>query len=154
MKSLLCILSLLMLSGCGESKGDKPPGAVDVSGKVTMDGKPLVGANVNFVNGEHISVGVTSADGTYVLTQGALPGKNKVFITKVDNSVLGDMNDVEGGMDEGQLEARAQADPEGNAKLKKAQQVPPQYSDPEQTILEVNVPESGKDDANFRLKSK
>ncbi len=151
MYRLLLILLVLPIAGCGGDDGKKP-GAVNVSGKVTLNGKPLEGAEVNFLNGDHASVGVTGPDGTYTLAQGALPGKNKVFISKIDKSQFSSMTDVEGGKDRGQLEAAAQADdPDGMNYLQKAQELPAQFSDPEESILEVNVPEGGTESANFTL---
>lgn len=71
-------------SGCGPT-----PPTVPVSGKVTLDGKPLPKAHVHFepVNDDTPSEGETDANGRYKLIlegrhgfEGALLGKHKVVI--------------------------------------------------------------------------
>ncbi len=69
--------------GCGSSG----PELGTVSGIVTLDGKPLQGATVQFTPGlGRVSRGRTRADGTYELRyvgneKGALLGEHKVMIT-------------------------------------------------------------------------
>lgn len=72
------MLLLGVLSGCG-GKVDSGPALVPVTGKVILDGKPLVGATVTFNptqgtpgNG---AFGVTDAEGKFTLTDYSLnPG--------------------------------------------------------------------------------
>jgi len=74
--------------GCGESG----PTLVPVTGKVTLDGKPLDGANIAFApepGNAYPAIGadVTGAEGNYKLMtngrSGLPPGKYKVAISKV-----------------------------------------------------------------------
>ena len=74
---------MLVFIGC--SSGG--PEIAQVSGRVTMDGKPLANASVVFIpeNGRPAGA-ATDADGRYVLNftegrRGAIPGKNSVRIT-------------------------------------------------------------------------
>lgn len=73
---------LLLSAGCGPSG----PEIAYVTGKVTMDGKPLANASVVFIpeNGRPAGA-ATDADGNYVLNfaqgrRGAIPGKNTIRI--------------------------------------------------------------------------
>ncbi|HET6572815.1 MAG TPA: hypothetical protein VFG68_04375 [Fimbriiglobus sp.] len=83
--------SAALLSGCGGG-----PDIAPVSGRVTMDGKPLANVYVTFQpnpgkdveNAGRGSVGVTDADGRFTLTyeggrSGAVVGKHIVRITPV-----------------------------------------------------------------------
>jgi hypothetical protein len=81
----LLLLSGLFVLTAGCSSGG--PDIASVSGRVTMDGKPLANATVVFVPENGRPAGArTDADGNYVLNftegrQGAMPGKNTVRIT-------------------------------------------------------------------------
>ncbi len=73
---------VLLLAGCGSSG----PEIAYVTGRVTMDGKPLANATVVFIpeNGRPAGAN-TDADGNYVLNftqgrRGAIPGKNTIRI--------------------------------------------------------------------------
>jgi hypothetical protein len=90
MRPLSLLPLLFLLAGCGEPYPTAP-----VSGRVTLDGKPLVHAAVMFSpvapegqnNPGPTSSGVTDDDGRYTLTtditksKGAVVGKHKVRIT-------------------------------------------------------------------------
>jgi len=84
LQSFVSLLAALSLSaGCGSGG----PEIASVSGRVTMDGKPLPDATVLFVpeNGRPAG-GRTDADGRYSLNftegrLGAIPGKSSVRIT-------------------------------------------------------------------------
>jgi len=83
-KSIWAILLLTMLAGCGTGG----PEIVPVTGRVTLDGKPLEEATVVFqpAEGNRPSTSQTDADGRYQLmykrgVEGARVGKNKVSIT-------------------------------------------------------------------------
>lgn len=160
------VLLFLMLSfatvglpGCGGG-GDAAPKTVPVSGTVYLDGQPLEGASVNFVSttGKFAAVGRTGPDGRYELAQGAVPGENKVHITKLVGEGL-QMNPEE-GMDEGQLEAMASATTEGDSATLAPTPtgpkllIPPHYSDPEKSELKYDVPAAGSTTVDFRLTSK
>lgn len=73
----------LLFTGCGSGG----PEIAHVSGRVTMDGKPLANATVVFIPENGRPAGArTDADGKYVLNftegrRGAMPGKNTIRIT-------------------------------------------------------------------------
>jgi hypothetical protein len=81
----------LLATGCSSS----PPPLAEVSGKLTMNGKPLGNVKVTFhpdpdqgTRGPG-SVGTTNADGTFTLTfppdkAGALVGHHRVILTDLD----------------------------------------------------------------------
>ena len=81
-----CLLSLL-LTGCGSGDGPVP-----VTGKVTLDGKPVSDASVTFTPASQegrVAVGATDDSGMYSLNlltgevkDGAMPGAYKVSISK------------------------------------------------------------------------
>ena len=87
--SLFCVLS-----GCAKTDSQY----VEVSGVITVDGKPLEGATVMFVpqNAKNsvgrklqIAHGVTDGDGRYQLSRpggaiGAAVGKHSVMVSKID----------------------------------------------------------------------
>lgn len=74
---------VLLSSGCGPGG----PEIASVSGRVTMDGKPLANAAVIFIPENGRPAGATTdSDGKYVLNftqgrRGAIPGKSSIRIT-------------------------------------------------------------------------
>jgi hypothetical protein len=149
-KKLVFLIALLAVGGCGRS-GREIPDTVDVSGTVTLDGKPVEGVEVNFMTDESAAFGKTDREGKFELVQGAAPGQNKVFFSKIEGGDI--VLDPESGMDEGQLQAMAQAQG-GQSGVKVARQIIPQeYSNPD-SPLTFNVPDGGTDKANFKLSSK
>ena len=125
----------LLPTGCGLK-------TAPVSGRVTLDGKPLANATVVFVpeadgagkDAKPSSVGTTDANGHYSLeldrpdkTPGAVVGKHRVLIT------LG-----------------AKPGP-GDGPPAYHQQLPPRYN--RKSTLECEVPAGGRANANFDLKS-
>ncbi len=141
------------MAGCG---GDEASGPIiqkaPVSGKVTQGGKPLAGVEVNFMTEKFAGVGKTDEQGRYTLVQGAEVGENKVYITKIRaDSMFSD--DPEEGMDDGQLAAilDAEIDPSAPQQAKSKSDIPPEYSDPQKTILKFTVPAEGAQDADFNL---
>jgi len=89
----LSFLTLFLLSaGCGPSG----PEIASVSGRVTMDGKPLANATVVFIpeNGRPAGAS-TDENGNYELNfsqgrRGAIPGKNTIRITTQRDPTPGD----------------------------------------------------------------
>src|SRR5688500_15905862 len=73
------------LAGCGGSDGPK---LASVTGTVTIDGKPVAGAGVQFISQEpngSVAYGMTDESGQYEMAfgqkrTGAFPGKNKVIL--------------------------------------------------------------------------
>lgn len=150
---LLGLCATLAFTGCS-GEGRAIPDTVPVSGTITLDGKPLADAEINFLPESHkdfASYGKTNAEGKYTLVQGAVPGKNKIVIKKMSAGNL--QINPEEGMDAGQMEAMASA---AQAEGKTGPQVPKQlvpadYSDPTKSKLEFPVPEDGTDKADFKL---
>jgi hypothetical protein len=136
----LAALAVLLSAGCGGSDSYK---VARVSGRVTLDGKPLGNAAVMFQpvaagNAEPGpgSGGFTDDDGRYTLkvvgkdTPGAIIGKHKVLImpSQKDDSAE-----------------------DKNRAVSKA--IPRKYSN-KNTPLEFDVPSGGSTSADFELKSK
>ena len=132
---------LVALVGCG-----KPYQVAQVSGTVTLDGKPLAKASITFapmatkdnMAPGPTATGLTDANGHYTLifdknTPGAVVGKCRIYIT----SVVGDgtVNDKDGGPPVKRIKDR----------------VPARYN--LNTELTYDVPAGGSDQANFELKS-
>ncbi|NOX55776.1 MAG: carboxypeptidase regulatory-like domain-containing protein [Planctomycetes bacterium] len=147
----------LVVLGCAGPEQPKGPETVDVSGTVLLDGKPLAGAEVYFISpdGKFVGFGETGSDGKYTLVQGAVPGKNKVYISKIeiDESEL----NPEEGIDPEQMAAAAEAgggEEAGEEGGGSKQLLPASYSDPEKTKLTFDVPAGGTSEADFQLTSK
>jgi hypothetical protein len=134
----------LVLTGCGGSEG---PPTVKVSGVVTLDGKPLADADVNFVSKMHAGYGKTDKDGKFQLVSGAVVGENIVYFSKIDDPKF--VDDPANGMDAGQLAAAAAATG-GRANAPKGQLVPPEFASAD-SKLKFMVPDGGTSSANFDL---
>src|SRR3954470_4474745 len=84
---LIAIFFAMAASGCGQGDGYAELGLVQVSGTVTLDGKPLSGAKVSFEGDDKRSaIGPTDSAGHYALmydsqTRGTTPGKKIVRVT-------------------------------------------------------------------------
>lgn len=81
--TLTALILVFASAGCGSSG----PEIAYVTGRVTMDGRPLANATVVFIpeNGRPAGAS-TDSDGNYVLNftegrRGAIPGKNAIRIT-------------------------------------------------------------------------
>src|SRR5262245_13292269 len=99
------LLALAAAVGCG----GKPYKVAPVSGRVTLDGKPLDKALVTFVpmgSKENMApgptaAGATDADGRYTLgvdpkTPGSVVGKCRIFITTIQPDAPADDRDAGG----------------------------------------------------------
>ncbi len=144
MRSACSLLLMAAVSGCGTGK---PYETAPVSGRVTLNGKPLAGARLTFqpqhdpkqgpLSGPE-SHGVTDADGNYVLTtifqdKGAAVGRHRVMISTR------------------RLERPAN-NPEGPLREVAPERVPNKYfSDKEPLYVEVSA--KGTSSANFDLTS-
>jgi hypothetical protein len=141
---LALLVALLAALGCaGEGYKVAP-----VSGRVTLDGKPLAKAHVHFApvgTKDRIAPGPTSqgqtdAEGRYTLTldsnrrPGAVVGLHKVYIITVDTQVTPGER------------------PDAGAPPKRREILPEKYN--QDTILTCEVPARGTDSANFDLKLK
>jgi hypothetical protein len=143
MARFFAVLLLLPLVGCVDSSSDLAP----VSGRITLDGEPLAGAEVIFLpllpGFEYApeSVAVTATDGTYQLEvfnsgkRGAVVGRHRVEIR------LGevDTNEVD-GLSTSEKAMRNESDC-----------LPPRYND--ESHLEFEVRPVNVNQADFDLKS-
>jgi|KBSSwiStaDraftv2_1062776.scaffolds.fasta_scaffold1411791_1 hypothetical protein len=90
----ILLLASLGLGGCAADEY-RALNLVDVSGTVTLDGKPLAGAKVSFFGEDkRDAIGVTDANGRYTLMYdskkaGATQGPKVVRITQADVNVEG-----------------------------------------------------------------
>ena len=138
----------IVIAGCG---GEAGPDTASVSGLLSIDGKPIPGVEVHFLNLEHPNhnaLGVTNEEGKFRIVQGAVVGKNTVYFSKVEGGSV--MTDAEGGMDAGQFEAMAAAAGTAAKDLGPKQIVPKEYATPE-SKLTFDVPAGGTSSANFEL---
>lgn len=131
---MLLPLACALLAGCGSSK------IAPVSGRITLNGKPLARASVTFApvgskdNQEPgpSSAAITGPDGRYTLSligqdgKGAMIGRHKVMVA---------------------LQDEVTTDNDTPTKLK---QLPLKYNG--QTTLEFVVPAGGSESADFDLK--
>jgi hypothetical protein len=139
---------LLILAAALGCSGSKPYRTAAVSGRVTLDGKPLAGARLTFtpertardglLSGPE-SHGETNADGRYSLTtvfkdRGATVGRNRVMITTR------------------RLE-RPSDNPDGPVREVAPEQVPGKYFT-EKAPLYFDVPAGGTNSADFELTHK
>lgn len=145
----LLLASMCWVSGCGGSSN--PRGTVAVSGTVTVGGQPLPGASVYFMGDDFTGFSLTDSAGRYQLVDGARPGANKVFISKIEAPGL--TGDAGSEMDLGQLQASQMANPGSPSKKNSGpkETLPPEISDPQKTTLSYDVPAQGSREANFQL---
>ncbi|MCS7303901.1 MAG: DUF4198 domain-containing protein [Thermoguttaceae bacterium] len=151
------LVAVAGLEGCGSGR----PKTVPVTGIVTLDGKPIEGANVAFYpdTGEATgtggqqkktdaltrpATGTTDKEGKFTLKtsplgDGALPGKYKVAIIKKEvTGFLADKDGLSGGIA-----------PEG---IKEKWIIPPKYADPNNSGLTAEV-KPGMRPLEFKLTS-
>lgn len=149
---LATLAGVLFVLGCGGGSGVQ---TAAVSGKVTLNGDPLAGAKVYFASeeGSFVGFGVTDDEGVYRLAQGAIPGPNKVFISKIVGELpAGFSDDPEAGMDRGQLEAAAAALPPGSRGPKPPRDlVPSEFNSLKTTKLSWSVEPGANTNVNFDL---
>ena len=140
-RSMFGLIGLALLVGCDSGTGS---GTVPVSGKVTYKGAPVEGAIVTFVpeGTGRTATATTSAGGVFTLTtvdaSGAMPGKYKVTVDKVEYGA--------GGSSSMEEAARGSAD-EGQAK----RVLPAKYAEAASTPLAMEVPSGGKKDFDLIL---
>jgi hypothetical protein len=143
----LCLLNigLLLALGCN-SGGSQLPKTVPASGVVTLDGKPVDGAQVVFVpaaEGATGAFGTTNASGYFSLRayeqkDGAIPGEYKVQVSK---TVEVKLNAPKGSLDGG--------DP-----VRFDYGVPARYTGVRTSGLTVTIPDSGIKDIKLTLTAK
>lgn len=131
--TFLCLFVASLSAGCG-SKGPK---IAYVTGRVTMDGKPLADATVVFIPEDGRPAGATTdEDGNYVLNfsggrKGALPGLSTVRIMTMRD---------------------ASEDENGKPIPGRRETVPAKYNT--DTTLTFDVQSDQRNTANFELESK
>lgn len=88
---LICIVSLLFLTGCTGSKASDQPKTVPVSGTVMYNNQPVEGAEVSFMapGAPQAAAGRTDKEGKFQLStfdpnDGAVIGEHVVTITKME----------------------------------------------------------------------
>lgn len=144
----LAALSVSCLVGCGKSND---LGTVPVSGQIMLNGKPLVDADVYFMTEKFTGTAKTDEEGKYTLVRGAMPGENRIYISKVEIPDQSDMVSEE--MDMAQIEAANAAVPskskQASSEIK--QLVPEEFSDPEKSELTATVPDGGASGMDFHL---
>jgi hypothetical protein len=143
----LFLLCLLVFLGCGSAGGNLPR-TVPATGVVTLDGKPVEGAQVVIVPPSEVASGtgasaVTDASGRFSLRayaekDGAIPGEYKAQVSK---TVQVKLDGAKGSMDGG--------DP-----VRFEYGVPAKYTNFKSSGLSVTIPDAGKRDINFDLSSK
>lgn len=136
-------LVLVAAFGCSS----KPYQVAQVSGRVTLDGKPLSTGSITFApmaskdnpNPGPTSHGILDADGRFALifdvsTPGSVVGKCRVYITSLTANPAADERDA------------------GGPVAKARDKVPAKYNN--RTELVFDVPSGGTDQANFNLTSR
>lgn len=149
--------------GCGNE--DRPPVA-PVKGVVTMDGKPVEGAQVTFSikDSSRVSAGLTNDKGEYVLStfdtdDGAIVGENLVTIRQIPKEKDGEVGSLAVGpeamMKGSPAGFKTATKPAGNPNefLQKAgAAVPAKYGSIEKALLKRSVVLGDKNTFNFDLK--
>jgi len=142
--SLIVVCGFLV--GCGGGEEAKIPPLAPVSGTVKMDGKPLQGAVLSFLpkgaTAGHMVTAVTDAEGKFACqysngAPGCPAGEYQVLISKL-------------------LTPDGKPIPEGStaADVGAVETIPMRYRDPEAPSGSVMIPQGGKTDLNYDLKSK
>jgi glycine/D-amino acid oxidase-like deaminating enzyme len=138
MRVRLIPLLVVFAAGCGDSN------VAPVSGRVTLNSKPLAGATVHFqpigdgqLHTGSGSYGKTDAEGRYAL---------KLDLDNRDGAVLG-MHQVTVTLAEEEHKYSLLDAPTRRAKMT----IPPRYR--EKSALKFTVPKGGTDQANFDLQA-
>jgi len=142
----LALIAAAAFSGCGSGGGNLPK-TVPAMGVVTLDGKPVDGAQVVLVPATDGSTtgayGITNASGHFSLRafeqkDGAIPGEYKVQVSK---TVAVKLDGAKGSVDGG--------DP-----VRYDFGVPSKYTGAKTSGLSVSIPDKGNRDINLTLTSK
>ena len=128
--------------GCS-SKGSHLPRTVPASGVVTLDGKPVEGAQVVLLpanEGTTGAFGTTDASGRFSLRaydekDGAIPGDYKVQVSKT-------------------IEVKLKGTVDGGDAVRFDYGVPAKYTGAKTSALTVTIPDTGNRDINLALSSK
>ena len=143
-QTTFCLLTLVVLSGCGGSAG---PELVPATGTVIFKDKPIAGATVQMISekGQN-STGFTDPEGKFRMTTGGRPGvpvgKAKVGITKPTNTAA-NAPDPKAVKPEDMMSMQKAGG--GVAKeLTTKSEIPEKYQDPNKSKLEAQIDKDGK----------
>ena len=158
MNRSLCLVMLILLggtlvvTGCGGG-GTVP--TVPVSGTVTYQGQPVVGAQVAFVaeGAPRAATGRTDEQGSYQLTtfrenDGAVVGNHTVTISMPDERFSGEEMDAS---DPGEAYGAAMTAAAGGPQAGMRGGIPARYGDPRGSGLTAEVTADGPHEINFQL---
>jgi hypothetical protein len=141
--------SFLLAVGCQQSA--KGPPLVPVEGVVTLDGKPLAGANVMLIprgetRGDKAFYGKTNASGKFVAT--SADGRQKGTAVGSYQAVVNKMVKPDGS----DFVPDPNAGPEDTGGFREL--LPAAYSDAAKSTLTADVPDGGTKNLEFKLSSK
>ena len=136
--------AVLLILGCGADNSNLPP-TVLARGVVTLDGKPVEGAQVILIPDPPGTTGAyatTNSGGTFSLhafeqKDGALPGSYKVQVSKTM-----------------QFEGDGPPNPDGGKSVRLEFGVPAKYTGIATSGLSLKIPDAGISDIKFELTSK
>lgn len=139
---LVATLTVVFAVGCG-SPGANLPKTVPAAGVVTLDGKPVDGAQVVIVpagEGKNGANAVTDANGKFSLRaypekDGAIPGEYKAQVSKT-------------------VEVKLPGKLDGGDAVRFDYAVPGKYTTADKSGLKVTIPEAGIKDIKLELTSK
>ena len=153
--SALAILCLLVFGGVwlmGEPTN--PYGAVPIVGTLTLDGKPVAGANVILHprDGGRVAGGITDKQGNFTvitctspMANGAIPGEYDVTFSKIEMPVTAPT-------DMRSLPAPGTPQPRNNPQPSRKYVIPQKYGDPKTSGLSpISVKPTGKNSFDFAL---
>jgi hypothetical protein len=139
-------LLVAAMAGCGQSESLNAPELYPVTGKVTMDGEPLVGAVLSFLpkgdTAGQVVTATTADGGSYSAMYsngkpGCPTGQFQIYISKL---VMPDGSPIPDGKTAADVQA--------------VDKVPPKYRSSENPESSIMIPVGGKSELNFELKSR
>lgn len=153
-KEICLLLGLLVCIGCAAGDDGLPP-TVNASGTVTLDGSPVEGASVVFVDvaGVNSANASTDASGRFSLNafetkSGAIPGSYKVMVSKTIEVSADDTTSASAPAEEAEHAADS---PDAGASWENA--LPKRYASIGSSGLEVEIPQAGVSDIQLELTS-
>lgn len=156
---LICIVSLLFLTGCTGSKASDQPKTVEVSGTVKYNNQLVEGATVIFtaVGESRKANGVTNKEGKFQLStfeseDGAVIGDHVVTITKMEAGVAtSKKSDEDLGSNPAGLAGLSSTEQESSGSDGPKHLLPEKYSKATTSPLKETVTEAGPNKFVFNL---
>ncbi|MGQ9506137.1 MAG: hypothetical protein ACUVQG_14815 [Thermogutta sp.] len=153
-----CFLVSILFLGCKTRNRGNIPQTAPVSGIVTLDGKPVDGANVVFVPTStpgYGAYGIADSSGRFVLKSseavtGAVPGKYLVQVTKLVPDTGGRQSVV---AEDAEHEAEAAGGSPAGSVAGTKNVLPEKYANPKTSGIEVVVPSEGLQNLEIKLTS-